>query len=334
MNDFEAKLARYLQEILGAEAQLVPWETSPKLPYFLRDAYILRCCQVAGHSIMLAIERRKQRPVARDLRAQLARVAAIAELPAAYVVTALSSHERKRLIAQKIPFIVPGNQLFLPMLGMDLREYFRQTLQSEERAISPATQAILIAALMRRLWPTEWAPASVSAGLGYGPMTLSRAVRELTAAGLALLVPVARKHFLRFDRPPADVWKAATPLLQSPVRKSVWVNVDSPRFRELKALPAGQSALAQSTMLAEPKWPAYAVGASHWKHAQANQRVLPEPDDGSAELQIWSYTPWLCSPEQTTVDPLSLTLSLQDVKDERVQLSLDALKAYFPWSKA
>jgi hypothetical protein len=35
------------------------------------------------------------------------------------------------LIEQKVSFIVPGNQLYLPDLGLDLREYFRQ------RAVDP-----------------------------------------------------------------------------------------------------------------------------------------------------------------------------------------------------
>ena len=36
-------------------------------------------------------------------------------------------------------------------------------------------------------------------------------------------------------------------------------------------------------------------------------------------------------PESETVDPLSLTLSLQGNTDERVQLALDELKGRFPW---
>ena len=38
----------------------------------------------------------------------------------------MASYERKRLIEQKVPSIVPGNQLYLPDLGLDLREYFRR----------------------------------------------------------------------------------------------------------------------------------------------------------------------------------------------------------------
>jgi hypothetical protein len=45
---------------------------------------------------------------------------------------------------------------------------------------------------------------------------------------------------------------------------------------------------------------------------------------------VWSYTPALL-PDSKTVDPLSLTLSLQDAADERIQQALDELKEHFPW---
>jgi hypothetical protein len=36
-------------------------------------------------------------------------------------------------------------------------------------------------------------------------------------------------------------------------------------------------------------------------------------------------------PDTTTVDPLSLTLSLQENADDRVQLALDELKGQLTW---
>ena len=44
----------------------------------------------------------------------------------------------------------------------------------------------------------------------------------------------------------------------------------------------------------------------------------------------WIYDPALV-PGQATVDPLSLTLSLQDSTDERVLQALDELKGQLPW---
>ncbi len=58
--------------------------------------------------------------------------------------------------------------------------------------------------------------------------------------------------------------------------------------------------------------------------------ILREPQPGAYEWQQWHYNPALV-PDVATVDPLSLTLSLQDDADDRVQLALGELKEHFPW---
>jgi hypothetical protein len=84
-------------------------------------------------------------------------------------------------------------------------------------------------------------------------------------------------------------------------------------------------------MLTEPQWPTYAVGQAVWKAAaQAGLEMLPEPIPGACEWEIWHYSPALVR-DGDTVDPLSLTLSLQGSQDERVQLALEELKGHFPW---
>jgi hypothetical protein len=65
-------------------------------------------------------------------------------MPVVYVTGTLASYERKRLIEHKVAFLVPGNQLYLPDLGIDLREYFRRPPAAADTALSPATQAMLI----------------------------------------------------------------------------------------------------------------------------------------------------------------------------------------------
>jgi hypothetical protein len=220
------------------------------------------------------------------------------------------------------------------MLGIDLREYFRRPPQPEDRPLSPATQAILIAALMRKLWLKDWAPAGIATELGYGPMTVSRAMQELTASRIAALVVRGRRRLLRLERTPADLWDQAKPVLRSPIKRSVWAALPAASLVELDPLPAGQSALAFHSMIGDPKWPTYAVGASSWKKAAGRDiEILREPEHGASEWQIWSYSPRLGFDAQQTVDPLSLTLSLQDSTDERIRIALDELKERFPWSK-
>ncbi len=219
---------------------------------------------------------------------------------------------------------------YLPDLGIDLREYFRQRPQAPDTALSPATQAMLITALLRKPWQADWQPAEVVAELGYTPMTLSRAVKELTAAGIATLHTEGRARWLRMERPAAETWEHAKPLLRSPVKRRVWAH-PIPKLKLPHVRLAGLSALARYSMLAEPQWPIYAVSPAQWKAAtQAGIEILPEQLAGACEWQLWHYNPALV-PDSATVDPLSLTLSLQDETDERVQLALGELTQHFPW---
>ena len=324
-------VVRYLQDVLGIEATGVkPWARVDELPYFLRDAFQFSELELLGQTVVLAMGRADAKQSLSEVRNWLDKVRALAGQPAIYVTDALASYDRRRLIEQKVPFIVPGNQLYLPDLGLDLREYFRHRAPSAGAALSPSAQALLIAALLRQPWQADWQPSSVTAALGYTPMTLSRAVKELVAAGLAAEHMVGRSRWLRMDLPPAQLWELAKPFLRTPVRRSVWVAADDAAAYQTRRL-AGLSALARCSMLSEPKWPVYALTAADWKAAtDAGVQALPEPDTGAQEWQLWRYSPVLM-PDATTVDPLSLTLSLQENADDRIQLALDELKGQLPW---
>ena len=321
----------YLREILGFSAPNVkPWARASEVPYFLREAFEFCELDLLGHPVILAIGRTTQKQSLSEVRTWLDKLAALAGQPAVYVTDVLASYERRRLIEQKMPFIVPGNQLYLPDLGIDLREYFRQRAPAAEAALSPSAQAMLIAALLHQPWQAEWLPSKVAVALGYTPMTLSRVVKELTAAGLAIAYTVGRSRWLRMEQPPQQIWEQAKPSLRSPIKRTVWVLAEGLAVNRPGRL-AGLSAIASYSMLTEPKWPVYAVTNAEWKAAtDAGVRELPEPVAGAQEWQLWSYSPALL-PGVATVDPLSLTLSLQDNVDDRIQLALDELRGKLPW---
>lgn len=321
----------YLHEVLGLDATgMRPWARADELPYFLRDAFQFSELQLLGQPVLLAIGRAEARQSLSDVRTWLDKVKLLADQPAVYVTGALASYDRRRLIEHKVPFIVPGNQLYLPDLGLDLREYFRQRAPAAEAALSPSSQAMLIMALLRQPWQTDWQPSKVAIALGYTPMTLSRAVRELTAAGLVTAYTVGRSRWLRMELPPGQAWERAKPALRTPVRRTVWVAAHGLVAHRPTRI-AGLSALARHSMLTEPKWPVYAMTAADWRAAtDAGVRELPEPEAGAQEWQLWSYSPVLV-PDADTVDPLSLTLSLQEKADERIQLALDEPKGQLPW---
>jgi hypothetical protein len=326
----DAAVHAYLHETLGIAPKVRAWAGAGKLPYFLQEAFEVRELKLLDRQILLAIDQRADRPTLANVRGQIDKLRQLAGMPVVYVTRTLASYERKRLIEQKVPFLVPGNQLYLPDLGIDLREYFRKPTVAAQTALSPATQAMLIAVLLRRPWRAEWQPAEVVGELGYTPMTLSRAVKELTAAGIATLRTEGRARWLNAERTAAQTWEHARPLLRSPVKRRVWV-LPPAKSRPRPLRLAGLCALARFSMLTEPQWPTYAVGQAEWKAAtQVGFETLPEPIPDACEWEIWHYSPALVR-DGDTVDPLSLTLSLQGNTDERVQLALDELRGRFPW---
>jgi hypothetical protein len=326
----DAAIRAYLHDTLGIAPRVRAWAGAGKLPYFLQEAFEVRQLTLNDRPILLAIDQRPDRPGLVTVRGQMDQLRQLAGMPVVYVAHTLASYERKRLIEQKVPFLVPGNQLYLPDLGIDLREYFRQPTGATRATLSPATQAMLIAVLLRRPWRAAWQPAAVVSALGYTAMTLSRAVKELTAAGIATLRTEGRARWLQTERTAAETWERAKPMLRSPVKRRVWVLAPTKsRLRPLRR--SGLSALARYSMLAEPQWPTYAIRQAEWKAAtQAGCELLPEALPGACEWELWHYSPALLR-DGETVDPLSLALSLQGTQDERVQLALDELKGQFPW---
>ena len=318
-----------MRETLGADVRIRKWGGARSFPYFLQDAFDVHELQLRDRDFLLASGRKGRMPALRTLRTQLDKLGHVAERPVVFATRTLASYERKRLVEQKVPFVVPGNQLYLPDLGIDFREYFRQP-QSAVTAFTPATQALFIAALLRREWRDGWQPAELLVELGYTAMTLTRAVRELAAAGLLTAQHEGRMRRLQVKFPPAQAWEQAIPFLRTPVKRTVWV--DSPRLaKQLQAPWAGLSALAFYSMLSEPAHPIYALSAPQWKAAQEDGiQALPEPQPGAAQWQVWSYMPGLLH-DSKAVDPLSLTVSLKEEPDDRVQQALDELRGKFPW---
>jgi len=323
----------YLHETLGIQPASRPWAGAAKLPYHLRDEFELHELTGAGRTILLALNRRKKRRTPSVLRERLDKLKAAASRPVIYVTGDLASYERKRLIEQKVPFMVPGNQLYLPDLGIDLREYFRQPPKEPIDGFSPATQALLLRALLAQSTQTEWNPAAMARAVGYTVMTVSRAVNELISAGVARLDQRGRTRWLLMDRSPAETWELIRPRLRTPVKRQFWARM--PTAFDHKNTPlAGLSALAHYTQLADPAMPVYAVGVERFRSPSfKNIEETPEPLPGGCQLQVWHYAPIPSAKghDKKAVDPLSLSLSFPENTDERIELALEELKEHFPW---
>jgi len=322
------QLKRYMQEALGVVISPNPWGESTHLPFFLRDHYTFFEVQLLDVPCLLMLDHGKQEQSPTTVRKHMDQVKAKWDGEIVYVKERVTAYNRKRLIEHKLPFVVPGNQMYLPLLGIDLREHFKK-LRAETRIFSPSTQALVIHVLLRGNTEEIVTPAEMAQCLGYSAMTMTRAFDELESADLGEIISEGRERRLRFIESAKDIWAKAQPFLRSPVKKRLFIsqlNVEPPGPR------AGLTALANYSMLAEPANPVFALSREDWKSLKQRRQVekLPTKEPGALEIEVWSYAPTLFA-ENKLVDRLSLYLSLKESKDERIEAALEEMMKGQPW---
>jgi DNA-binding MarR family transcriptional regulator len=313
----------YVETVLQAPLVIDGPMAGSNLPAFLNQRYVLVEGEILGRQciLMLGVDIQDDTPATIAKHRDLVRRQA-PERAVIVVTERLSNHNRHRLIAQHVPFIVPGNQLFAPELAVDLREHFRSERDAPADGLAPTAQLIVLAALMGRIAPDTTA-TELASQFRYSAMSMGRAITELEAFELAQTQADGRFRHVRFTLPREALWARARPHLRSPVRKRRRVRRPPHRLD----LPlAGETALAERTDLSAPRVETRAVAASAWK-ATATIYDLENPpswDEAVIELETWTYDPLLLG-DAGMVDDLSLWLSLPDGADDRVAAAKDAL---------
>jgi len=327
MNQLAISFKRYLKETLDVDVRPEKWSGIGNLPIFLRNTYVFGGLRILGVPCLVMAARDKTEQTPATIKKHMLQVRKKWQDEIIYVQQKVTAYNRKRLIQQKIPFVVPLNQMYLPFLGIDLREHFKNIREAEAN-FSPSTQVVVLYYLSQdgqmRLTPKRLANA-----LGYSIMTMTRALDELDGAGLGTIVMEGRERVLRFNKDKKQVWETALQRLRSPVKKRLWVKSFSNKPFGVKA---GLTALAHYSNLAEPVNPVLALDGKQWKNVKTNDDMMildiAEPD--ASKLEIWSYSPKLFE-EKGVVDRFSLFLSMREDEDERVQSALEGMLEVVEW---
>jgi hypothetical protein len=325
------KIVQYLGAALGLSGLTVTsCPNAERLPFYLQDNFEFGRLDFFDRQVVLISPKEIREHSLREIRVRIDRVTELLGAPVILCLEQLVAYERRNLIAQKLSFMVPGNQLYLPHLGIDLREYFSKVGHATTTKYSPSTQALLFWQLLNSPVLSEWSPSDDAVVLGYTHMTATRAIRELVGSGLAELKTVGRRKNLRLIGSRAQAWSKAKPFLRSPVKRTLWATGPL-ELRSTEIRLAGLSALAKHSMIEAPKDRCLAVTLEQWQSAQSKGlKEIPGPELAAYQVEIWAYETGMQS-NSTTVDPLSLWLSLRDSNDERVQLALVELEGKFPW---
>jgi hypothetical protein len=325
MLKFVESLKHYLKDILKADIEVKAWKQQSSLPFYLVDNYYFYETSLLETRCLLMISKEYNDATPGLIRKYCNQIQKLWESPIIYIQSNVSSYNRQRLIEQHIPFIVPGNQMYLPHMGIDLREYFRKVHSKQNRAFSPSTQALLIYALLNNAH--EKLTASVlSTKLGYTPMTMTRALAELQAAKVGEIHQEGRERYWAFSNK-KELWQQVKGLLRSPVRKRIWLSTSLTLFK----VSAGLTALSHFSQIASPSLPVFAMGMKQWKYCKpANVEEHSISDGALIELELWDYNPELFA-KNGYADPFSLYLSMEIGGDERIESALEQIIEKIKW---
>lgn len=326
LNDLKA----YLREVLDADVAFKPWTGGNRLPVYFNNRYKVFEAQLLGTDCLVMADRNDGDMTPMELAKNVQLLETRAGRPCIYVDTHITSFNRKRLIGKGIQFVVPHNQMFLPRLGLDLREHFRRRKEPQGKHLGPAAQAALIHYLLQGQGePLN--PTLLATRLHYTRMTMTRVVDEFVAAKLGRAQDKGRERWFTFDAQKRDLWNLALPLLRTPVKR---------RFHAIKTagnarlgMNAGLTALAHRTLLTEPPTETRAVTLQEARRITAlDHDDVADRGPGLLELELWAYDPRLLIVEAgEDVDPLSLYLSLKDNPDERVEAALVEMMKANAW---
>jgi DNA-binding MarR family transcriptional regulator len=329
INSLIDQASSYIKQVLDLPLEQYPDRKVVNLPFYLLDHYEFREIQLMSKPCLFMCPQDDEPATPQIIQKHYLAVSKQWSLGSViYLVPNLSAHNRKRLIQYKVPFIVPGNQLYLPMHGIDLREHFLQQRSVSDDCVTPATQFVLLAAMtISRHY--DMTASLLAAEMNYSAMTMSRALDELAELGVAEISRSGRERRLQFKVRGSELWEATESRLRSPVRKLRWIMQSEGDWEHTFA---GETALAHYTMISEPAFPVRAIASSRWKEYQelTGAQELQQADDGCILLQCWSYDPIQLA-KGPYVDPPSLYLSLRSDPDERIQMCLKELLEKMPW---
>ena len=318
-------LKKYINLVLGIDVDPYTWEREKGMPFLLQNTYGFFGIKLLNLEIVLIINRNDQDISPAVVRKHMDMVKAEDDNNIIYVKKHVTAYNRKRMIEHGLPFIIPGKQMFLPMLAIDLREHFLQK-QKPVNLLSPSAQVLALYFIYNQLpfSKKNMSPTALAKELGYSKMTMTRAIREITTV-LSSQSDEHSSEILYEQYIGKNLWEKIKLHMTNPVAKRLYCQISQSEL-DYSFRAGGLTALSQSTQINPPETPVVVFEKSEWKKFAEYNRVIEllDIETGVFEIEIWSYQPGLLT-KDNSIDPLSLYLSLENMNDERIAIELTAL---------
>lgn len=308
------------------------------LATYIREAYTLSRLQLNNVDLLLVEPKQANELRILQVQKHIATLTKMTGLTCVLLLHAVPAYVRGRLIEKHINFIIPGKQIYLPGLLIHLKEKgIKEKKNGYSTALTPTAQCLILYKLLhqRGPWYLENHPLKdIARQTGYAANTITNAAKELEEHQL-ITIKGTKEKYIQFKLQGKELWVHALKegRLTTPVLKRIYVDAKPDNTPLLRA---NATALPEYSDMNPDAQEYYAIDKNtYYALEKANKLIHPNPTEGQYCLEVWKYDPMqLCTHVHITnevVDPLSVYLSMHDIKDERIEMALDQIINQFPW---
>ena len=308
----------YIEEVLHIDADYSKYEHLETLPLYLLAGYELYSLTIRSASCLLA--RPTEQTNLTVLRKQARQLKKLTNLDCVLCLDGVRIYTKEKMLSEGIPFIIAGQQIYMPFLGIALSKNGIRDIPHIEH-ISFSTQKLLLTAIYqdwKQMTLTETAKA-----LGISKMSVTRIFDELQALDLSFVKQEKKMRRFIWENGRRALWESILPMLRCPVARQYSL---SEKTEMGSAKLGGISAVSHYSMLADNSFPVYAVTKDAIKTLKSNSFIqLPDGETPEMVLQVMQYD--LAYPDSLAIDPLTAILSLtdEDKNDPRVEMAIERI---------
>ncbi len=328
-------LQKYIEEVLDEKIVInqLPENELSNLPMYVNQLYRIYTATLLDTELVLVhLVNSSDLSIAQTER-QIKNLKEIFNKTVILILENVVSYNRGRLIKKRVNFIVPGKQLFLPEMLVDLKERDLVRISSNEKQnLIPSAQVIVLYQVLglSKYWDLEKKSyKEIASKLNYSPMAISKAVNNLQALDL-ITIAGKKEKYIQFKYKKVELWKKIeeNSMWNYPVFKRVYVD----------ELPMGMttwycntSALPEYSDMNQSRQNYVAIGRSEYNKLDKQSLFInANPTEGVYCIEVWKYNPgnltYSAKIDELIVDPLSLYLTLKNTPDERIEMALDQIK--------
>lgn len=311
-------LNKYLTEVFDEKVMVKKFSDILKIPMFLTNEYEF-FESILQDNLYILLRIQSKRILIDKLQKHILKLRELGIERPVFVLEDMRASQRKLFVANRLAFIVPGKQIYLPFICLDFNEKITLKPTKTEK-FTTVTQCVYLYILNQA--EKDVNTRQITESLGIAQISANRAIRQLVSLGAIVESgSTTRKRYNIISK--MDLWKKGKDYLINPVQKKIYLS-EKPKGIDLYL--SNQSALAELSMIGAPHTESYAIYKIDLEKIK-KETIIPDYEVDSKlylVIEVWRYQPGLFT-DKNIVDIFSLYAEFRGQDDPRIEIEFEQL---------